>query len=67
MNLITWRYVINNVYYVQQNFLEQRDFEAVQVGETRLNEINEMDCYQVLSPWSHAVMTQHIVKEGVCM
>lgn len=59
------RYVINNVYYVQQNFLERGDFDAVQVGETRLSEINDMDRYQVLSPWSHAVMTEHIVKEGI--
>ena len=59
------KYVINNVYYVQGDFLEQKDYEFVEAGVTRFNEIWEMDINKIPSPVSFKLMTQHIVKEGV--
>lgn len=59
------KYVINNVYYVQGDFLEQKDYEFVEAGETRLDEVEGVDINKFLSPHSYKMMTQHIVKEGV--
>lgn len=51
--------------YLIKNILEQKDFENVQIGQTRLSEIIELDENIFDVPISSLEATVHLVKEGV--
>lgn len=59
------KYLITNSYYIRGDFLEQKDFEDIQVGKTTLGEVMSIDDGCFGSPFSALVATTHIVKEGV--
>lgn len=56
--------IVKGFYFVE-DFLKQNEFEDVQVGNTKLSEIIEMDNNYFISPFSALEATIHIVKEGV--
>lgn len=56
--------IVKGFHFVE-DFLKQNEFEDVQVGNTKLSEIIEMDNNYFISPFSALEATIHIVKEGV--
>lgn len=58
-------YVITAEYYVEEEFLGEKDFEKIQVGITRESDIETLDKSTIYYDVSVETVTGHIVKEGI--
>lgn len=57
--------VVTDSFYIENDFLEQRDFDNVQEGVTLKSDIEALDETPVYYAVSSEMVTGHIVKEGI--